>query len=684
MLDALLSGFVLLFQWPALGYLGLGIALGLYFGAVPGLSGLVGMAILLPFTFGMEPISAFAFLLGMYAVTTTSDTIASVMLGIPGTAASQATILDGYPMAMRGEAARALGAAFTVSAVGGVLGALVLAASIPLVRPLILSFASPEYFMLGVLGLTMVGALSGNSILKGVAAALFGLLLSTIGYADQVATPRYFFGVTYLLDGLPLIPLVLGLFAVPALFDLSRRGTSISRVPHEDTSGGVLRGARDALVHKWLVLRCTVLGVYIGMLPGLGGAIVDWVAYGHAVQSARDKSRFGSGDVRGVIAPETANNAMKGGALVPIVAFGIPGSAPMTILLGAFLIQGMTPGPEMLTSKLEVTFSMVATLIVANVVGALLLMIWARQIARATFISGHLIVPAVVLFVFMGAWMSGNNIGDWYLLIAIGAVGIAMQFSGWPRPPLVLGFILGPIMENALSISLRSYDGFGFLGRPVTMVLLVVTILIVGYTVWRQVQERRRLAAAGPDEETSKVMGEGAFSDPRTALATDTVMFAVLVAAIWIATAWLRSVAMLPLVAAVPALVLTAAALAGDISALRRGDRPESATGESGGWGAAIFFLLWIADIVVATLVAGQLVALPLMMAAYLLLRGGHDWKVALGYAVGGWLFLYLMFDRIIAVIWYPSLLFGRPGFVAAVVLGLDPRIHLKHLSRTR
>jgi TctA family transporter len=206
MLDALLSGFVLLFQWPALGYLGLGIALGLYFGAVPGLSGLVGMAILLPFTFGMEPISAFAFLLGMYAVTTTSDTIASVMLGIPGTAASQATILDGYPMAMRGEAARALGAAFTVSAVGGVLGALVLAASIPLVRPLILSFASPEYFMLGVLGLTMAGALSGNSILKGVAAALFGLLLSTIGYADQVAIPRYFFGVTYLLDGLPLIP----------------------------------------------------------------------------------------------------------------------------------------------------------------------------------------------------------------------------------------------------------------------------------------------------------------------------------------------------------------------------------------------------------------------------------------------------------------------------------------------
>ena len=411
MIDALLGGFSLLFQWPSIGFLGLGILLGLYFGAVPGLSGLVGMAILLPFTFGMDPVSAFAFLLGMYAVTTTSDTISSVLLGIPGTAASQATILDGYPMAMRGEAERALGAAFTVSAVGGVLGAVVLAASIPLVRPLILSFASPEYFMLGVLGLTMVGALSGASMMKGIAAAMLGLLVSTIGYADQIAVPRFFFGLTYLLDGLPLIPVVLGLFAVPALFDLSRKGTSISQVPRNESFGGVRQGMRDAAENWWLVLRSLVIGVYVGMLPGLGGSIVDWVAYGHAVQSAKDKSQFGKGDVRGVIAPETANNAMKGGALIPTVAFGIPGSAPMAILLGAFLIQGMTPGPEMLTSKLDITFSMVATLIVANVIGAAILMVGAKQIARATFISGHLIVPAVVLFVLRGDWMSGTKIG---------------------------------------------------------------------------------------------------------------------------------------------------------------------------------------------------------------------------------------------------------------------------------
>ena len=658
MIDALLGGFALLFQWPSIGFLGLGIMLGLYFGAVPGLSGLVGMAILLPFTFTMDPVSAFAFLLGMYAVTTTSDTISSVLLGIPGTAASQATILDGYPMAMRGEAERALGAAFTVSAIGGVLGAIVLAASIPLVRPLILSFASPEYFMLGVLGLTMVGALSGSSMMKGVAAAMFGVLISTIGYADQIAIPRFFFGLTYLLDGLPLIPVVLGLFAIPALFDLSRKGTSISRVPRDENSGGVLRGVRDVCEHWWLVARSTFIGVYVGMLPGLGGSIVDWVAYGHAVQSARDKSQFGKGDVRGVIAPETANNAMKGGALVPTVAFGIPGSAPMAILLGAFLIQGMTPGPEMLTSKLDITFSMVATLIVANVIGAALLMVGAKQIARATFISGHLIVPAVVLFVLMGAWMSGNNIGDWYLLIGIGTLGIAMQFSGWPRPPLVLGFILGPIMENALTISLRSYDGFGFLFRPVTLVIFVLVVLVIAYTVWKQVAGRRRAARADADAPVVAPGGEGAFSEPRTAVVMDLVFVALFAFAIWQAAGWPGSVAMLPLAAAIPGGVLALGALWRDTRLLLAPTGTTEA-GDGFQFGAAVFFLMWIAAIVVTTVLFGQLVALPVMMAAYLLLRGGRGWKLALAYGVGGWLFLYLMFDRVIAVVWYPSLVLG-------------------------
>ena len=299
MFDAALSGLMSVIAWPAIGYLFLGVFIGLYFGAVPGLSGLVGMAILLPFTFTMEPVPALAFLLGMFAVTTTSDTIASVLLGIPGTAASQATILDGYPMAMKGEASRAFGAAFTVSAVGGLLGAVVLGLSIPIVKPLILSFTQAEFFMLGMLGLAMVGSLSGDSMLRGLTAALIGLGLSYVGYAENGAVPRYWLGTTYLLEGLPLIPVVLGLFALPEVIDLAVRNSSISRVPEDRVAGGMMTGIRDAWRNWWLVLRSTAIGAYVGMLPGLGGSIVDWVAYGHVVQSSKDKEGFGKGDVRG-------------------------------------------------------------------------------------------------------------------------------------------------------------------------------------------------------------------------------------------------------------------------------------------------------------------------------------------------------------------------------------------------
>ena len=445
MLESAWVGLTLVVQWPAVGYLLAGIFIGLFFGAVPGLSGLVGLAILLPFTFEMSSVSAFAFLLGMFAVTTTSDTIASVLLGIPGTAASQATVLDGYPMAMRGEAARAFGAAFTVSALGGVIGAIFLGLSLPSQSfgPSSSRSPSPEFFMLGVLGLTMVGSLSGDSIVKGMIAAVLGLMLSMVGYAEMGALARYHFDVNYLLDGIPLIPLVLGLFAVPELLELAIRHTSISRVPREQANSRMIDGIRDALRNWWLVLRCSAIGIYVGMLPGLGGAIVDWVAYGHMAQSSKDKSMLGKGDVRGVIAPETANNAMKGAALIPTVAFGIPGSAPMAILLGAFAIQGLTPGPAMLTTELHITFSLVWTLVIANIIGAGLLMLWANQLARLTFVKGHLIIPAVVLFVFMGAWMSGNDIGDWVTVMAFGILGYLMKESGLPRPPLNPGIHTG-------------------------------------------------------------------------------------------------------------------------------------------------------------------------------------------------------------------------------------------------
>jgi putative tricarboxylic transport membrane protein len=657
MLESAIAGLLAATHWPAIGYLFAGIALGIYFGAVPGLSGLSGMAILLPFTFGMDHVSAFSFLLGMYAVTTTSDSVTAILIGVPGTAAAQATVLDGYPMAKRGEAARAFGAAFTCSMIGGVLGAIIMGLSIPIVQPVVLSFAKPEFFMLGLLGLTMVGALSGRSILKGLTAAGLGLLLSQVGYAEQIAIPRYWMGFTYLLDGLPLVPVVLGLFALPELVSLAVSEGSISEIPREQVSGGIRAGMRDALTNWWLLLRSSVIGVYVGMLPALGSTIADWVAYGHAVQSAKDKSQFGKGDVRGVIAPEAANNSCKGGELVPTVAFGIPGSAPMAILLGAFLIQGLTPGPEMLTTKLHVTFGMMWSLIFANIIAAVLLLAWANQLQRIIFIPAHLVIPGITFFVLMGAWTAGNNIGDWITLLVFTVVGIVMKRAGWPRPPLVLGYILGRIMENSLHISMKAY-GLSWIYRPICIVLAIVIVFTIFFAIRSHLRTR-----AQPDAPTVSDADGG---DTRLSLGFAVVVFLVLGGAIVATIPWPPSVRLFPLVFSIPAIVLAGFAIAADWRALRSAPAlaaPQGAAAATGFAGLprdllrSCHFFAWLVGILVVTVVAGQHVALPLFMALYLVVWGKYNWMLALAYAACGLAVLIGVFDYLSPTVWYPDLL---------------------------
>ena len=635
MFEAVIDGLMLVVEWPALGYLFLGVLLGMFFGAVPGLSGLVGMAILLPFTFGMSPGSAFAFLLGMYAVTTTADTLASVMLGVPGTAASQATILDGYPLAQKGEASRALGAAYTVSMIGGVLGAIFLALSIPIVKPLILSFAEPEFFMLAILGLTMVGALSGGSIYKGIASACLGLLLAMIGYSAFGGVPRYTFDENYLLDGLPLVPLVLGLFALPEMIDLASRGASISRVPQ--AGSGMLDGVKDAMKHWWLGIRCTAIGVY--------------------VQSAKDKSQFGKGDIRGVIAPEAANNAMKGGALLPTIAFAIPGSASMAILLSAFLIQGLEPGPAMLTTRLDISFSLVWTLAIANIVGAGLLMAWGNQVAKLTFLPGHFLVPAILLFVFMGAWIGNGVLGDWMSLLLFGLIGWVMKISGWSRPPMVLGFILGVIMENGLHIGMQTY-GWGFLTRPIVLIIIVLIVLTM-IAAWRRANKNRA-------DGTTKGVGDGADADnPAIALPFDILIFGVFVVATVTALSWPPAARFMPLVASIPALILIAIIIWRDSKAFRESRLKRAGTGavdaepqneelRRGG-----VFYLWMLATVGATLLIGQYMALLCFVALYLRIWGKVSWQMIGIYTLGSGVTLYVLFNLVVPVLWYESPFFS-------------------------
>lgn len=334
MLDAAGQALLILLDPHRLMFLALGCSFGLVVGILPGIGGIAGTALLLPFTVGMDPYTAFAFLLGLGSTTATGDPIPAIMFGVPGGAGSAATVLDGLPMAKRGEAGRALSAAYMSSMMGGLFGAALMAVSLPILQPMVLYVGSPELLAFAVFGISAVAVLSGKTPLRGLIAAGLGVMLAMIGADPQTGTLRWTLGSFYLWDGLPLMPMVLGLFALPELCDLLIARTSIAPTARYSIKTGMLQGAKDCFTNWWLVLRCSWIGAGFGMIPGMGGAVIDWLAYGHALRTEKGaKETFGKGDVRGVVASESSNNAKEGGALIPTIAFGVPGSAGMAVLL---------------------------------------------------------------------------------------------------------------------------------------------------------------------------------------------------------------------------------------------------------------------------------------------------------------------------------------------------------------
>jgi TctA family transporter len=424
MLQAAGHALVMMFDPYRLFWLSCGVVMGLVLGILPGIGGLSGTALLLPFTFTMDPYTAFGLLLGLASTTSTGDPIPAIMFGVPGGAGSAATVLDGLPMAKRGEAGRALSAAYMSSMLGGVFGAFLMAVTLPVLRPMMLYLGSPELLAFSTLGISMVAVLSGNAPLRGMVAALLGILIAMIGTDPQTGTLRWTFDYLYLWDGLPLVPVVLGLFALPELCDLAIARSSIAADVRFDATGGMWQGAKDCFTHWWLVLRCSWIGAAFGAVPGIGGAVIDWLAYGHAVRTEKGATQsFGKGDVRGVIAAESANNAREGGALVPTVAFGVPGSAGMAILLGAFLIHGLVPGPEMLSKHLDITYSMVWSIALANILGAGLCYLFSGQFARLATLRYTLILPCVLGIIYIGAFEGSRSWGDLFSLLAFGVLG---------------------------------------------------------------------------------------------------------------------------------------------------------------------------------------------------------------------------------------------------------------------
>jgi TctA family transporter len=495
MIEALIQGLFLVLQWKALGFMMLGVVLGFWVGLLPGLGGATTLALMLPFVYTMQPVEAFAFLLGMHSVVATTGDITSVLFGVPGEASSAATILDGYAMAKKGEAGRALGAALMSSLVGAIVGAAALALAIPVVRPLVLTFGSPELFMLAIVGLAFIASLSshgGRGMLRGFLAGALGLFFATVGQDPQAGVARYTFDLLYLWQGLDLVPVLVGIFAIPEIIDLIGRGTSIAgSMPQGKLSAGAFEGVKDTFRHFWLTIRCSLIGTFIGILPGLGGSVAQWMAYGHATQSARtaeERKGFGQGDVRGVLGPGAANNSKEGGSLVPTIAFGVPGSTAMAILLGGFVLLGIVPGPDMLTKHLALTYSMVWTIVIANVVTVLACFLFLNHLARLTTVRGSILIPLILVLVFIGSYTSNSHYGDIVVTLFFGAVGYLMVLAGWPRAPFVLGLVLGKIAENYLYISVARYEA-AWLTRPVVLVLIVIAVAVIIYPLY---QARRK------------------------------------------------------------------------------------------------------------------------------------------------------------------------------------------------
>jgi len=485
MFEALINGLMMTLQWKTFLMMLATIPIGLILGILPGVGGKVGLAILIPFVFGMDPSIAFAFLLGMHAVVHTGSPIPAILFNTPDGPAA-ATCLDGYPMAQKGEAGRAMGAALASSGVGGVVGAACMALTIPVVRPVVLAFGPPEFFMMTIVGLTFISVMAGDSLIKGLMAGGMGMIISYVGMDPQTGVVRFAFDQVYLFDGINIVTVVIGIFAVAEVIDMGIEGGSIAHTRAEDVKGaGVWQGIKDTFIHWKLTLRCSVIGSVIGMIPGLGGEAASWICYGHAVQTAKDPERYGKGAVEGVLAPESANNSKEGGGLIPTVAFGVPSSGAMAILLGAFIMVGLVPGQEMLTKHLDLVFSMVWILVFANIIGVLMSLAFVGPLAKITFIRISVIVPFILAFALLGSYLATSNFADLIVTLIFGLIGYGMKAFKFPRGPMTLGIVLGKLSENYLHLSVNLYGVF-FLVRPLTLVLIAIIVATILYQLHRR------------------------------------------------------------------------------------------------------------------------------------------------------------------------------------------------------
>jgi len=498
-MEPVLAALQLALSLNAIGAVLLGTIVGLFFGSIPGLTFSMALALMLPVTFSMAPVAGIGLLLGTYIGGMTGGSVSAILLGIPGTPSASATLIDGYPMTRQGRASVALGTAVIVSTFGGLVSLAIMMALVDLIADFAIRFGPAEIFALVLFGMSTICGLAERSLLRGLIAGVIGLLLMTVGLDRLEAVPRMTFGSTDMMQGVNLLVAMIGLFAVPHIMTIFQEyGTASQRPEVQGTVRASFPTWRDLRENFWLMVRCAGIGTGIGAIPGTGGPIAAFLAYDHARRFSKTPERFGRGELAGVIAPETANNAVTGGAMIPLLSLGIPGDPATAVILGGLLIHGLAPGPMLFQTNMVQIYAIYVSIIVAYVAVLIIQIYGIRLFVRVLRVPPHYLAVAIMVMCGLGSFAIRNSIFDVYQMAVMGLLGYVLMRLNIPVTPVVLGLVLGKTLENeyrtALIMSGGEYQIFA--GSGIAITFLVLTALTIAWQVRAQWKQRRASPAA--------------------------------------------------------------------------------------------------------------------------------------------------------------------------------------------
>lgn len=662
---ALFEGLAMALNPTALALVLLGSLLGMFVGIIPGIGAVFCLAVILPFTFQMDPAIAFALLMGIYSSTPTGGSITAVLINTPGTGPNAATTLDGFPMTLNGQAGCAVGAAVTSSAVGGVIGAFTMALCVPFIRPIILMFRNPEFFMMALLGIIFIAILGAESPRRGIIAGGFGLVISLMGNDPVTGIIRFVpQSAVELYDGLHLVPVAVGLFAGAEMLSMGQKTGSIAKGEVKASIKGIKDGILAPFRHIGLTVRCSMLGTVIGAIPGLGGDVACFLAYGHAKQTSKHPETFGKGNVEGVIGPESANNAKEGGSLLPTLAFGVPGSAAMAILLGAFLILGVDTGPKMLNENLPLTFMMAWDLAIGNIFVALACLLLAPVLIRVAYVKSSYLVPSVMCVMLVGAYAVRGSFADVVVAIVFSIVGYVMKKYDFPRASVILGLVLGRIFEVNLHISNQLFGWTFFLNRPISLIILAIIVVMIGIQIRAHFREKKegKLSIA---EKVLRETDQAKAREPEKAEAPAPaenkstwgasllfcLFFALIIA---VALTYPARAQFVPMCIAIPGLAMSVWELVVQFVQRKRGFSFTPASF----WNIQIRMVLLIFLLGAAVYMFGFIITIPIFLFAYIRFRCKESWLNSSLCTIGVTAGILVLFQELLRVRLYEGLLF--------------------------